>query len=178
MLGEGLILGQPQSQGQCGVRARRAGRAAVGADSLSPAAVRGRPALGCVLLPREAPALVGRSPRALHVLLLSQMWGGRIEAGLRSWLCGPPCHLRSSGLVLQTSYNCGAPRLYGEACHLDTTDGAAVCGVRPSGIWPRCTTQAFPSCGELGLLCSGARTSRRCGSSSCGRGLNSCGVWA
>ena len=113
MLGEGLILRKPQSQGQCGVRARRAGRAAVGADSLSPAAVRGRPALGCVLLPREAPALVVKPQGSACASPLSDVGRERIEAGLRSWLCGPPVTSDLQAWCSRPLTTVGLPRLYG-----------------------------------------------------------------
>ena len=176
MLGEGLILGKPQSQGQCGVRARRAGRAAVGADSLSPAPVCGQPALGWVLLPREAPALVAKPQGYACASPLSGVGWERTEAGLQSWLCGPPVTSDLQPWCSRPLTTVGLPRLYGEE-HATWTPLMECC-VWLLSFWhlasvcsrlPRAVASWGYSVAVHALLVAVAPLV-------VGRGLNSCGV--
>ena len=124
------------------MRGQRAGRVAVGADSLSPAPVCGRPALGRVLLPREVPALVEKL-QGYAVLFLSQVWGGEEQK-----------EAYSPGFVDPLSpqiFSPGAPDLLqlwdspiarGGAFCLDTTN-RTVSGFRPSGTW-QVSAAGFP----------------------------------
>ena len=115
---------------------------------LQPLYAGGQPWVGSSCL--EKPQHWWRSSRAMHVLFLSQVLGGKEQK-----------EAYSPGFVDPLSpqiFSPGAPDLlqlwdspiaWGGAFRLDTTN-RTVSGFRPSGTW-QVSAAGFPSCGELGL---------------------------
>ena len=149
----------------------------MGAESLSPAPVCGAASLGLGALVAEALASVEKPQGYAWASPLSGVGRERTGGGFKSWLCGPPRHLKPSALAFQTSYNCGMPlSVQGEHPAWILLAGR-LCLASVLLALGRRLQQAFPGCGELRPLSVAVRglliiVAPRV----VGHGLNSCGA--